>query len=226
MPEAPKPTFYDPTPAPVMGADGKPVIHNRIANQLAAREIADVEKTQGVDVALRREQELLRQHETGLTDLQRRNLEIMDGLALKYPDALIEKTDSLGRRVLLLETYGTNSNFSDTIFCLNGVATIHPSNQVIHSNLTDIDLTPVVSGLEEGPFPHRAERIKTDHVDPISGSKSQTSIDYIEVNLGDENRLKDLKAALNNINKIKAERNKALAEKARKQTTEQILSQL
>lgn len=76
---------------------------NRIADPDTAQDLAGVEAKQGRNAALLREAELKRTHEEGgLTEIQRQNRELMDGLQQKYPDGFIEKTDRKGRRVLVL----------------------------------------------------------------------------------------------------------------------------
>ena len=92
-----KPPFYEEVKKPDGGTA------NLISGQPAAKELAGLEDTQGRDVALGREAELKREHETGLTDSERANIELMDGLKEKYPDAFIDTLDDKNRRLLVLK---------------------------------------------------------------------------------------------------------------------------
>jgi len=223
----PKPAFYESTPTPVMGKDSKPVIANLIKDPNVAHEIAKVEATQGVDAALKREGELRRQHVDGLTDWQRRNIEIMDGLSGDYPDAFAETTDSLGRRILLLETSGINFDYSDTIITQNGIAHIN-LDEAKSYGFENTDLTPVVSVLADRSLPHEARfnYIYTQVTEPKNGERRKALIYYREVDLGDDEALNSFRTALTEVQKINAERKVVRAKIDEKQTADSILSRL
>lgn len=78
-----------------------------------AHELANLVRDRGTIAAEAREMELKRQTETGLTDEERNNLEIMAGLKVKYPDAFDAVIDSKGREFLRLRQ--DPSKFSDYV---------------------------------------------------------------------------------------------------------------
>ncbi len=72
-----------------------------LTDPVAARELAEIEDRAHDAVGIR-EAELERQHETGLTDVERENVKIMEGLKAAYPDAFEEGMDDKGRVCLHL----------------------------------------------------------------------------------------------------------------------------
>lgn len=69
----------------------------RIADPDAAHELAIIEATMGREKALAREQELKRQHETGLTDKERNIVAFNEGLVAKYPHTFSIEIGSNGK---------------------------------------------------------------------------------------------------------------------------------
>lgn len=78
------------------------VYDRRIADPNIAQEIATTERNLGVEAALRQEQALRIQSETGMTEQERRNQEIMDKLLEKYPDAFETMILEDGTKVIVL----------------------------------------------------------------------------------------------------------------------------
>lgn len=69
-----------------------------IADPKVAEELAYIEKPDR-DATLTREKELAE----GLTEVQKQNMAVMEGLQEKYPHAFIEKTDNKGRKYLIIK---------------------------------------------------------------------------------------------------------------------------
>lgn len=73
----------------------------KIADVEKARELATVEDEAGQKARISAEKRLLAEHKAGgLTELQRENVAIMDGLVKAYPHALKDVYDSQGRRMV------------------------------------------------------------------------------------------------------------------------------
>jgi len=70
--------------------------YSQISNPDEAEVIAYVEKDQGKDAALLREKALQKEHETGMTEQERENLEIANMLIEEFPDAFVEQVDKNG----------------------------------------------------------------------------------------------------------------------------------
>lgn len=89
----------------------------RVADYNTAEEMAYIEKP-GRDNSLALQEELQRQAESGLDDKEKAMYEVMTALKDRYPDGIIEKIDSKGRKFLLLQPrdYGTaGSAFIDVV---------------------------------------------------------------------------------------------------------------
>jgi hypothetical protein len=115
----------------------------RIKSPDQAQEIAKLEKP-----ARDRELELKKQTETGLTQEQRDNLQIMKGLKEKYPDAFESVIDDKGREVMIIahEPFGFR-HFGDSnpVFTQNGVVYLHLNTFM---NIRNIDFTKVMDLIE------------------------------------------------------------------------------
>jgi hypothetical protein len=72
---------------------------SQISDPKAAEDVAYVEKDQGRDAAILRENALREEHDTGLTERERKNLEIADMLVEEFPDAFVESVDDNGTKI-------------------------------------------------------------------------------------------------------------------------------
>ncbi|MDD3474939.1 MAG: hypothetical protein PHP08_03530 [Candidatus Dojkabacteria bacterium] len=72
---------------------------SQINDSKEAEDVAYVEKNEGRDVALLRESTLQKEHETGLTERERENLEIGNMLVEEFPDAFKESLDKNGNKI-------------------------------------------------------------------------------------------------------------------------------
>jgi hypothetical protein len=107
----------------------------RIKGVDKAQEIAKLEKP-----ARDRESELRRQTETGLTQEQRDNLQIMKGLKEKYPDAFESVIDDKGREAMFLsEPFNVKRLGSDQNLVLTQNGIVYLLGTAV--NLRNIDFT-------------------------------------------------------------------------------------
>jgi hypothetical protein len=71
----------------------------QINDPKVAEDIAYVEKDQGRDAAILRENALREEYETGLTEKERENSEIANMLVGEFPDAFVESVDDNGAKI-------------------------------------------------------------------------------------------------------------------------------
>jgi hypothetical protein len=114
----------------------------RIKNPDVAHELANVEAP-GQNARAAKEGELQRQAETGLSDDERKNIELMNGWKEKYPDAFEQVVDNKGRMVL--EMSGVANN--DYIFTQKGILEL--MNGSYKPTLSEYDATRIQDKVEE-----------------------------------------------------------------------------
>lgn len=98
MPNEEKAPFYSSVIVDPLGT----VEEGYITDKDTAHELAITEATMGRDAALRQEEDLLRVHETGISEIEARNEEIMDKMIEKYPNAFKVRILEDGSRVAIL----------------------------------------------------------------------------------------------------------------------------
>lgn len=112
--------------------------HGQIADQNTGHEIASLEQP-----ARDRELELRRQQETGLTEEEKNNIAIMEGIKEKYPLAIrYSIVDPRGRQYLIIEPYQEWQSMADSKLVLTPQAgilyiTYQPTNQKEYLSLTE-----------------------------------------------------------------------------------------
>lgn len=142
---------------------------NLIADPAIAQQLADVEATQGREAALALEQELLRQHETGLTDRERENIAIMEGLEKKFPGAFLPVIDAKGRRGIVSRPIRLTEDvsFLSLLITQEGVADLKVIKEF---NPDQADLTEIFNYLALGIVTRR-EFINKNHDGVPTGSQ-------------------------------------------------------
>lgn len=74
-----------------------------ITDSEVAQQVANTEAIQGVNAALKQEAVLTKEKNTGLTELQRKNMDVINGLMEKYPHAFVTKVSESGETFYLLK---------------------------------------------------------------------------------------------------------------------------
>jgi len=94
--------FYTEVPVsqikPTTTEDKEPLT-KLITDPNTAHQLAQTEAQEGVNAALRQEALLKAEHDTGLTELQRKNIQIIEGLKEKYPYAFDQMVSSSGETI-------------------------------------------------------------------------------------------------------------------------------
>ena len=128
-----KPPFYKQVTVPESTV-------KQVSDPGAAKELAGIEAQQGRDAALGREAELKREHETGLTDEERANIELMDGLKENYPDAFVDTLDDKNRRLLILKRgkQGFDARKEDPVYTQLGHFSVQVPGSAENYNLTKV----------------------------------------------------------------------------------------
>lgn len=101
-----------------MSTDTKAQFYNQngqIDNQDTAHTIADTWADKGVNAGVAQENMLKAEHETGLTELQRKNISVIEGLNQKYPHAFATMISSSGETIVYPNLPIRNINESDTV---------------------------------------------------------------------------------------------------------------
>lgn len=73
---------------------------SQISDPKVAEDIAYVEKNEGRDAAIAREDALQKEQDTGLTERERKNFEIVNMLVEEFPDAFVKDIDKNGTEIL------------------------------------------------------------------------------------------------------------------------------
>ncbi len=81
----------------------------RIADPNQAQELAKTEDTLGQSARVAQEKSMEFVANEGMTEIQKRNSELMDGVEQKYPNACIKHVDEKGRKVLVANTGPTGT---------------------------------------------------------------------------------------------------------------------
>lgn len=221
MSDETKPSFYDPGTRDVQEA-------GRIADPLAAQELGNVEKTQGVDAALLREGELKRQHEDGKTDQEKEYIKLMDSLQQKYPGVFMDILDKKGRRILLFEPGKENLRnfridaqylaYTEEGAMIFGSAT--GSLEIAFSKKGNVDFTPMLDLLANGGISEDKwnRQIETTVEIPLGteGEKEVVTIIFqaMKLDLSKEDLLDRLRPLhISASNRVYGEKQQSVAEK-------------
>lgn len=122
----------------------------QVADKNVAEELAYLQKP-----AMDRETALRKEFDTGLTETQRANIEIMDGIEAKYPLALEKCIDDKGRKVLYksgvfgnsTQTWGLNSGL---VISQEGVFTT--VTERVNLPVESINFTRLLDNIADGDF--------------------------------------------------------------------------
>jgi len=164
-----------------------------IADAEEAHEVANALKP-GMDAAIAVEKRLKNEHETGLTEDQMRNNEVVYGLQAKYPDAFDTVVDKNGRTVLILRKHQSASPAGlplyegENIFTQDGFAiVICPGN-----NFRVFDPTPVLNYLDTGGRGYGSINVDTKRLD----NQNSAVVKVKRVNVENDTDLANLRERL------------------------------
>lgn len=199
---------------------GEVINPGKVVDVDAAHDIANTINEQGQSVGLVREKELQRQAETGMTEEERKNVELMEGVKNKYPDATIEKIDEKGRQMLFLnpKKYGETGSAFLQIMNQFGVFTIDLSVVKGAEKFEEIDWT------EANDFVQKIDFSKLSYpILPVSSlvkdsrARSEAKSDYMSISKFDftsENSMRSFSDHLKNA-QILGEKKKELEKNTR-----------
>ena len=187
--------FYETQETP----EGKTV--NVIADPEAAQELAQIEGTQGRNAALARERQLAAQHElqqqTGLTPEQQKNVEIMEGVAEKYPNAVDPVKTPKGE--ICYGSWGKEGGFY-LVFSKQGAGKVNvAAGRANVEGLGDINLDPVLTYLDavmKGEKKGRADVPLVVLKGKDEGFRKDGMVMVIPLDLNDEKVLANVSRAL------------------------------
>ena len=180
-----QPPFYVP--------EGQPNAGN-IQNPNAAHELANLE-----DPVRRREQELKRQSETGLTNTERANIELMNGLEEKFPLAFEKIIDDKGRKILTIGVTGAQDKtwgLGDRLF-ITQEGVLSSTTQMGGALLPErVNFTKLMDHLQFGDYQEDRSFVMFDH-DVLNPGEFEKffprKIVLNRVDLTDENILERMK---------------------------------
>lgn len=205
----------------------------RIKDPDVAHDVAKLE-----DKARVKEKQLQKEAQTGLSETQSNNKELMEGLLSKYPDAFEKKVDDKSRDVLIMFPAGderdTSLIFQRHPVVLSQEGFIHMNIEDILGGVDKINYTNLLDYLHDkkgslgSPSTAGWEQIP---VSKLLSKEDQTlyinsSIEICPVNLDSERARKSFKAALGSSQEWGKESNEIAKVKASRQTPQAILEEL
>lgn len=199
----------------------------QVADKKVAEELAYLEKP-----ARDREAELKRQYETGLTEQQRANIEIMNGIEEKYPLAFQKYVDLKGRKILTLGTAGNQEEMwglgPHLFITQEGIITYQHGQSF---SPDEVDFTRFLDNVMSGEFIEDRGYMKFRKDDVllpkfINRGEAGDEVFFFKVDLGEERMLKSMRTQFEKSQTWQESYRREQAEKQVKLDPRAVLGQL